>query len=407
MNKHQLSLKFWQTWSAGTLSNLGDGISGVALPLMAVSLTRDPILVAGVGLIRFLPIPFLSLFTGTWLDRTNRKWAKVAADFVRVIALGFFVISMVQGWVSLFTLYLLSLVLGIAELVADSASSILIRSVVNKENLERAYSRVYTGMLVSDSFIGPPLGSWLFSLINIVPFISQGFFLLASALLLINLSGEFKSKTSQTTQGVWQETTAGLRYLWNSGPLRALALASGSINFVNRIVFAIFVLYALEVLAVSEVGYGFLSAAFGVGGVAGSLLTSYVSPRLGRGVTLQLALLTIAVSFGGLAFAPPPFFAWLFLFTLGLATITWGVVSTALRQTVVPNELLGRVGGAQQFLAAGISPIGTAAGGLIAQEFGLVSPFALAAIFSALTALWVRSWLSGEKISQLLGSPNK
>lgn len=404
MNKGRLSSRFWQAWSAGTLTNLGDGVSGVALPLVAVSLTRDPLLVAGVGLVRFLPIPFLALFIGTWLDRANRKWAKVAADLVRAVALALFVVSLVQGWVGLPALYVLALILGVAELVADSASSILIRSVVNKENLERAYSRVYTGMLVGDSFVGPPLGSWLFSLSNLIPFVFQSFLLLISALFVSNLSGEFKTQSGKTTQGVWKDTTSGLRYLWSQGSLRALALASGSINFVNRAVFSILVLYALEVLRVSEVAYGFLSAAFGVGGVVGSLVASYVSSRLGRSVTLQLALVTMAVSFSGLAFAPPPFIVWILLFMLGSATITWGIVSTALRQTVVPDELLGRVGGAQQFLAAGISPVGTAVGGLIAQEFGLTSPFVLAAILSALTVLGVRSWLSSEKIAWLLDS---
>jgi len=387
---NRLPFAFWQLWSASTLTNLGDGLSGVALPLLAALFTRDPLLVAGTELARFLPLPLFSLFVGTLLDRLNRKSARVWADLVRFSLYALLAVALFIGWANLYLLYGIAFSVGIAELVADSASPILIRHLVSREHLERANGRIYTGMLAADSFIGPPSGGWLFAHWHGLPFVVHSVLLLLSAALIGTLQGNFRVRDDQTSQGVRHEIRAGLTFLWSSPLLRTLALTTGLINLVNRGVFAVFVLYALDILKAGELGYGLLSTAFGIGGMIGSLAASPISRSLGRGLTLLTTLGVMGFAYSGLALARHLYLAWVLVFLLAGAMITWGILNTALRQILVTDELLGRVGGAQQFLAVGATPLGSLLGGAVAKGFGLSAPFWLAAGVTFAALFWAK-----------------
>lgn len=401
---NRLPFNFWQLWSASTLTNLGDGFSGVALPLLAALLTRDPLLVAGTELARFLPVPFFSLFVGTLLDRFDRKWARIWADLTRFSLYAFLTIALFVGWANLYLLYGTAFFVGTAELIADSASPILIRHLVTKEHLERANGRIYTGMLAADSFIGPPVGGWLFALWYGLPFLVHSALLLLSTVLIGTLQGDFRIRNRQASRSVWHEIREGLEFLWSYPLLRTLALTTGIINLVNRGVFAVFVLYALEILKTEELGYGLLSTAFGIGGITGSLAASPISRSLGRGLTLVLMLGVMGIAYSGLALAHHLYLAWILVFLLAWAIITWGIINTALRQLLVPDELLGRVGGAQQFIAVGATPLGSLLGGGVAKLLGLSAPFWLAAIVTLTALLWARLTIREKVIQEAVHS---
>ncbi|MGF1490252.1 MAG: MFS transporter [Prochloraceae cyanobacterium] len=403
-NSNRLPFTFWKLWSASSLTNLGDGISGVALPLLAAQLTHDPFLVTATELARFLPLPFFSLFIGVFLDRFDRKQAKIGADLVRFVLYGFLALMLFLGWANLYLLYGIAFLVGIAEMVADSASPIMVRHLVAKEHLERAYGRIYTGMLAADSFIGPPMGGWLFASLNSLPFLVHGFLLFISAALISTFKQNFRVKESPSSQSIWDKTREGLGFLWSSPLLRTLALTTGLIHLVNRSVFAIFVLYALETLGLGEAEYGLLSTAFGIGGIVGSLIASNISRYLGRGPTLLTMLVVINLAYIGLALTSSFYMAWILVFLLAGAIIIWGIVNTALRQLIVPDELLGRVGGAQQFLGAGATPLGSLLGGIVAKIFGLSAPFWLAGSVAFGAFLWARLIIREKVIQQALQS---
>jgi MFS family permease len=402
MRQQPLPRSFWKVWTAGTFTNIGDGVSGIGLPLVATVVTRDPLLVAGVETARFLAIPLLSLTIGVWLDRLDRRRVKISADLVRILLLGLLVAGLISNTLNLVALYVIAFALGVAELFADGASSILIRRIVDKSQLEKAYGRNYTGMLLGDSFIGPPLGGWLFSLLNAIPFAFHATLLGISIWLLTTLKGEFRANSQGSTENVWQETFEGLRYLWSHRILRTLAVAAGTMGIATRVTTAIFVLFALERLHLTESQYGLIGTAFGIGGIAASTLASQISARIGKRNTLFLSLLTVGTSYILLVLTPPLIIVWLLVFVEGFAIITWGVVSTALRQAVVPDQLLGRVGGAQQFIAAGVSPLGSLLGGILARQLGLNAPFWVALILTTSAGLWLFFTISEKHISHML-----
>jgi MFS family permease len=160
-----LGLSFWQLWSASALSNLADGLVKIALPLVAVTLTDSPGLVAGITLAVTLPWLLFALPAGALADRVDRRRAMVAADLARVAAVAVLAVPLVLGLESstaaLWALYAMALLLGTAETVYDTSAQSILPQVVPRDRLPRANGRLIAAELTANKFVGPPLGGLL------------------------------------------------------------------------------------------------------------------------------------------------------------------------------------------------------------------------------------------------------
>jgi MFS family permease len=159
-----LGRPFWQLWSASSLSNLADGLVKIALPLIAVTLTDSPGLVAGVTLAVTLPWLLFALPAGALADRVDRRIAMVTADVTRAAAVAVLAVPLVLGLESsaaIWALYALALLLGTAETVYDTCAQSILPQVVPRDRLPRANGRLIAAELTANEFVGPPLGGLL------------------------------------------------------------------------------------------------------------------------------------------------------------------------------------------------------------------------------------------------------
>jgi MFS family permease len=158
----RLGRPFWQLWSASALSNLADGLVKIALPLVAVTLTDSPGLVAGVTLAVTLPWLLFALPVGALADRVDRRIAMVMADVVRAAAMAVLAVPLVLGLESsaaaLWVLYAVALLLGTAETVYDTCAQSILPQVVARDRLPRANGRLIAVELTANEFVGPPAG---------------------------------------------------------------------------------------------------------------------------------------------------------------------------------------------------------------------------------------------------------
>lgn len=115
--------------ASSAASNLGDGIGKVAFPLLAVTLTRDPLLIAGLSATQFLPWLLFALPAGALLDRVDRRRAMILANGVRAVVVGGTAALVAAGGVTIWLVYAAALLIGFAEVVADSAANVLIPAV--------------------------------------------------------------------------------------------------------------------------------------------------------------------------------------------------------------------------------------------------------------------------------------
>jgi len=143
------------------LTNLADGVTKVALPLMATMLTASPALVAGVSVTLTLPWLLVALHVGVLVDRADRRVLLWIADITRLVVVAALLAMVLTDGVTLPLLYIGGLTLGIAEVVAQTAASALIPDAVARPGRERANAWVAGAETVCNEFCGPLIGGIL------------------------------------------------------------------------------------------------------------------------------------------------------------------------------------------------------------------------------------------------------
>ena len=168
-----LGVTFNKLWSAAMFSKFADGLAGAAIPLLAASLTRDPVLIAIQSNMMLLPWLFLAIPLGALLDRLNRRLAMLLVQLSRVL-IGATIASLVlSGEISLWSLMLLTFCFGVSEVVYDTATQSSIPALLKGHQLERGNSRLQIADSIMQNFIAVPLGAMLYAIFNTSPFIGM------------------------------------------------------------------------------------------------------------------------------------------------------------------------------------------------------------------------------------------
>ncbi|ABP53133.1 MFS transporter [Salinispora tropica] len=389
-----LGTSFWRLWSASAASNLADGIAKLALPLIAVSFTDSPVLVAGVAMAFSLPWLLVALLAGALADRLDRRRVMVAANTVRAVLFGAMALATALDAASIWLLYAVAFGAGVAETLYDTSAQSILPQVVSRDALSRANGRLNAVELTANQFVGPPLAGFLVSAgVALAVAGPAGLWVVAAAVLLL-LRGRFRV-ARDTPTSLRTDIGEGLRFLWRHQLLRTLAVMVGISNFTMSAVLAVLVLYAVgpdSAMGLTEPGYGLLLATLAVGIVLGSLVAGAIERRLGRSAALGVAMVAAAVLVGVPALSTNPFVVGAVYFGGGILVATWNVITISLRQRITPDRLLGRVNSGYRLLAWGGMPLGALTGGLLAEWLGLRAVFAVMGVlaFSMVIGLfWV------------------
>lgn len=393
----KLGARFDKLSIAAGVSNIGDGVSGAAFPLLVASLTRDPLLVAAATLIGRLPWLLFALISGALVDRMDRKRVMVITNVLRALGIGLMAWGVATDRVELFAIYVVAFGLGVAETFFDTSAEALVPRLVDVDDLPPANGRLQALEWVGGAFAGPPLGALLFAVFAALPFFVDAASFAIAAFLILLIPGSYRSERVIDTS-VREDIAGGLKWLWNQRVVRTLALMAGVTNLFTFGIIAVFVLYAQDILGVSDVGYGVLLATLGVGGLLGAFIGPRLVLSLGSGNTIRLTLVAQIVLTALFGFTSNVYVVGALLLFYGLLITSWNIVSVSLRQGLTPDEIRGRVAGASRLLAWGAQPLGALLGGLVASAFGLRAPFFVASIAFVIATALVWSIISNEAI---------
>jgi MFS family permease len=370
--------RFARLWTAAGISNLGDGVMSAAFPLVVATLTRDPLLVAGATIASQLPWLLFAVVSGALVDRLDRRQVMIVTDLTRAVLVGVLAVAVASDTVTIPLVYVLAFGLGIAETFFDTSSEAFIPALVDGDSLPSANGRLQAVEWVGNAFAGPPIGAALFAVAAALPFGINAISFAVAAALVWSIRGTFSSvRTSKTT--VRSDIAEGLGWLLRQRVLRTLSLMAGVTNLFVMGIVATFVLFAQDILGVTDLGYGALLSGLGVGGLTGAMVAPRLVARFGPGTTAQGSVCTgilVSIVMGTTSEA---IVAGAMMVLYGASITAWNVVSVTLRQSLTPDRLRGRVAGAARLLAWGAQPLGAAAGGVIASAFGLRAPFFVAA----------------------------
>jgi MFS family permease len=358
------------------IDNIGNGAYIGAVPLLAVALTRDPRLVTLISAATYLPWLLVSLPAGTLVDRTDRITLMWRAQLVAaVVVTGTAVLAALHD-LTIVTLAVMAFALGTCDVVFGNAAQAVLPDIVPKSLLHRANGNQQAMITVGQLFLGPPIGSALFAVAPALPFGVDACSFVVSASVLRTVSTHRDTPPERLPMRA--AIASGLRWLARHRLMRVLAVLVGLNTFCGQLANATLVLLATQTLHVGVRAYGLLLAASAVGAVLGGLVNARIVARIGSLPALVTALGTNVVAFIGIGYGPNAVTAGIFLAVNGFATTLFNIVSTTVRQQVVPGDMLGRVNSVYKMLAWGFIPLGTVTGGLVAHGLGLRAPFQLA-----------------------------
>ena len=385
--KSKLGASYWKLWSATAISNLGDGIAAVAYPWLASAVTRSPFLIALSVVVSRLPWLVFTLFAGVLTDRFNRKRIVVAMNVFNgllTLVVAAFVYLERESLPSLneltsitdletnYSLYFVILItaflFGLAEVLRDNTAQTMMPAVVQEKDLEKANGRMWSAESLTNSFIGPPLGSFIVSIAIFLPFFVDAVTFFIAAALIAVMKPTVKSFKPEEKSGKINfraEIKEGFGWLWQHELLRPMAIILGLVNGIAALSGAIFILFAQEVLDTTVFIFAVLGTAAAVGGILGGLLGPKVSAKIGRGRSLALALFTMPLMALLIGFSSLWYLVWVFVALETFTAVLWNVVTVSLRQSLIPSHLLGRVNSVYRFFAWGTIPIGTLLGGTL------------------------------------------
>lgn len=386
-----LGAQFWRLYASSATSNLADGIGRTALPLLAASYTRNPVLVSGLTTFAFLPWLMFALVSGALVDRVDRRFAMSAANAVRALSLGALAVLAATGNGSVGALYVVAFLLGTAETVYDSATRALLPQVVGRRDLDRANSLLTVEESLGQQFVGSPVGSALFALAVTLPFaLNAGGFALA-ALLILTVRGVHRPERPAGVTSVRTDVVEGVRWLWHHRLLRGFTLISGLTCLANSTVSGVMVLYVLEVLHLPASRFGLFVLAAGVGAVLGGLVTPALGRALGRVRALTVGAAVTALAIGAMGLVTNGYFGAVLFGVEAAGVMVWNVLTMSLRQALIPARMFGRVQGAYRTVVWGAIPVGALVGGALAHALGIPAVYRIAGVCLLLLAalLWL------------------
>lgn len=375
---------------SSTITNIGDGIGLAAGPLLIAALTRDPFLVALAPTLRLLPWLIFGLYAGVLADRLDRRWLMITANLGRLLAGGVLVAALALDRVSIPLVLAVVFVSGIAETFADTAGSTLVPMLVDNEDIGLANARLLAGHTTLNQLVGPPLGAFLFAVGMIYPFAAE----LVGLALALAIFGRIKlpphGQAKHERSHALADIAEGWRWLWGHAPVRTLAIVIFAFNITWAAAWSVLVLYAQDHLGMSEVGFGLLTTAAAIGGLLAIGCYDWLESRFSAATMMKGCLLTEVLGHAVFALAWRPWQALLMMVVFGFYAYLWWTVSMTVRQRAVPENFQGRVASVYLVGVFGGMVIGSALGGAIARQWGVIAPFWFAFVTTAmiLAVIW-------------------
>jgi MFS family permease len=358
------------------LSSAGSSFSSIAYPLLVLAVTGSAAMAGVVGFAGILPAALFALPAGVLADHTNRRWLMVAADLVRLAAIGGLAAAILAGRVAFWAIVLVAFVEGSGRAVFAAAEPGAMRAVVPPRQLPAA-AAAQTGRQAVVQLAGPPIGGALFTVARALPFLADAVSYTFSMGLLLAMRTPFQQARQRDRSPLRERVAEGFRFLWGQPFLRTVALLFGLANFIGPgVLLAVVVIGRRQGLSGGQVGI--LVAAFG----ACLLLGSFLSPLVRRRLPVRAVLLLEFWTWTGSGL----FLLWPSVYVLAASLLPTGLVIPSTdsvvhgyRLAMTPDRLLGRVQSVWSTIGLLIAPLGPLLAGLLLE----VSARAAIATFAA------------------------
>jgi len=368
---------FLKLWSAETVSQFGTQISQLALPLAAIDvLHASAFEVAALTTVEFLPFLLVSLPAGVWVDRLPRRPILIAGDLARAGLLASIPIAYFFDALTIWQLYGVGFLVGIATVFFDVAYQSYLPSLVERRQIIDGNAKLEisrSGAQLGGPGVAGLLIGWLKApaaiLLDAISFLGSALFILAIR----------KTEASQADRAprrkMRTELREGLSYVLRHPYLKNIAACTALFNFFGSLGFAVLLVFARRELHLSPQAIGLAFTLGNVGPLLAAFSANRISARLGVGRTIIVSSILGGPMFLLIPFAPHGHAALAILVpaTLvgGFTNVVYNIAQVSLRQAITPERIQGRMNSVMRFIVWGTIPLGAITGGALASWIGL------------------------------------
>ncbi|MFT7712176.1 MFS transporter [Clavibacter tessellarius] len=368
-------------WAAATVSSFGTAVSAVAVPVLVVTvLHATPFEVGLVNAAQFLPYALFGLIVGAYVDRFPRKPLLIGASVGRALCLGAIPLLWAMGILDLWMTATALFAFGLLSVVGFAATQSLLPRIVPRPLLLAANARVDQSEAAAQT-AGPALGGVLVGIVTApVAIALDAVSYLVDAVLIARVRVVERIPARPASASLRRDIADGLRWTYRHPALAPLAVSTHLWFLANAAGLTVFATLALRTLALPAAAYGAVLAVSGVAMLVGATAAPRLGARFGAGRTIIAARAAYPVAWAAIAVAtsgvgsevPPATVVTLFVaFAVqGLAAGIENANEMSLRQTVTPDELLGRMNGTMRSANRTLAAAGAVSGGALMTAVG-------------------------------------
>jgi predicted MFS family arabinose efflux permease len=387
--------EFLKLWAAQSISQIGDQITLLALPLVAV-LTLDAS-AAQMGFLvaaELMPHLLFSLFAGVWIERSRRRRRlMIVADLGRALLLASVPLAAAFDVLSFPQLYAVAFAVGTFAVVFEISWPTLFVAVVPRRDVVDANSKMSLSRALS-FVVGPSAAGFLVQALTApVTLLVDAFSFLGSALFLTRLRAQ-EPPVEEDGNGVLGSLRDGLRFVLRDELIRSDLACAATVNLFNFVFAAIFVLYATRELGVAPGTLGIALGAGAVGGIVGALIAPGLERLIGIGRSVVLGsvlfpapLILVPIASGselqlGLMLGAAEFFS-------AVGVMIFDVSAASLAFLRIPDRIRARAAGSFRFVNYGVRPLGALLGGALGTALGLQTTLWIGVLGALLGVAWL------------------
>lgn len=386
-----MSPAFNRLWAGSIVSNLADGVLIAAAPLLAITLTESTVLISIIGAMVMLPWLLFAMPIGVMVDRVDRRFILAGSNAIRSVVVGAIALLIATDHITIYWLIFSAFIIGICEVATDTTAQSLIPQILEEEHYEKGNSRLQISETVIQGFIGSPLSGFLYALAIWLPFFINSIGYAVATLLALSIPIQYlqdvrtESSTEKKPHFI-EDIKFGIKYLYNHRVLRRLVITTATIGVCYSAGTATMVLFIIKELQLDPKYFGVILTIQGLGALLGAIVAPKASKKFGRSIMMTLGITSSSVVLLLQGFAPNIYIFVAFATFGGFAISQWNILLMASYQTIIPNEVYGRIHGTRRTLVWGMMPIGSLVGGVLAH-FNLRLPMYVGGVIASVIAL--------------------
>jgi MFS family permease len=387
--------RFRRFWIGHTVSQFGDRVTELALPLIAAAtLHAGAAEVSALAAVTWIP-NLAGVFLGAWVDRRPRKRRlMIAADLARAVVLLSLPVAAAFHAVTLGQLYVVAMLCGTAAVLFNTSYPSFFAHLVPRSQYVSANSKL-AGSRSASYMAGPAAGGALIAVLSAPFAVAADAMSFGLSALTISRVRVEEPQPESAAIPVARRAKEGIVYIARRPLLRATLACATTVNFFTFIAnTSLLVLFATRVLRLSS---GAIGLALGLG-ATGAVLGAVVAPKIARvvgvgpGIAVGAVLFPAPMAITGLAHGS----AWLCAaalaaaeFLAGIGLMLFDITINSLQAAVIHDSVRSRVSGAYATVNYGVRPVGALVGGVLAGTVGLRATLLVAAVGGATSAFWL------------------